>query len=116
MFKLLSCLNFSQIWLNLPVDHHRFGYNTKLQKKKNIDLVMMLVGGFLRKDPINPSLLPKECTHEMHKKKKQQNKDPKQLILVPTSLIQIPYLDCTIVDQCSTFLLFFNQKNLVDNL
>jgi hypothetical protein len=40
----------------------------------------------------------------------QQNKDPKQLILMPTALIQIPYLDCTITDQCSTFLLFFNQK------
>jgi hypothetical protein len=76
----------------------------KIAKKKNTDLVMMSVGVFLRKDPINPSLFPKECTHDM------QKKDPKQLILVPTSLIQIPYLDCTIADQCSTFLLFFNQK------
>jgi hypothetical protein len=42
--------------------------------------------------------------------KKQQKKDPKQLTLVPTPLIQIPYLDCIIVDQCSTFLLFFNQE------
>jgi hypothetical protein len=39
----------------------------------------------------------------------QQKKDPKQLILVPTALIQIPYLDCTIADQCSAFLLFFNK-------
>ncbi len=72
----------------------------------------MSVGGFLRKDSINPSLLPKQCTHEMQKKKKkqQQKKEPKQLILVPTPLIQIPYLDCTIADQCSTFLLLFNQK------
>jgi hypothetical protein len=80
------------------------------KKKKNTDWVMMSVGGFLRKDPINPSLLPKEFTHEMQKKKKQQKKDPKQLILVPTPLIQIPCLDCTIAHQCSTFLLFFNQK------
>jgi hypothetical protein len=70
----------------------------------------MSVGGFLWKDPINPSLLPEECTHEMQKKK-QQKKHPKQLILVPSSLIQIPYLDCTIADQCPTFLLFFNQKS-----
>jgi hypothetical protein len=42
--------------------------------------------------------------------KKQQKKDPKQLILMPTPLIQIPYLDCTIADQCSSFLLVFNQK------
>ncbi len=55
--KLLPCLNFSQIWLNLPVDHHHFGYNTKLQKRKNTNWVIMSVGGFLRKDTINPSLL-----------------------------------------------------------
>jgi hypothetical protein len=72
----------------------------------------MSVGGFLSKDPINPSLLPKEYTHEMQTKKKQQKKDPKPPILVPTPFIQIPYLDCTIADQCSTFVLFFNQKNL----
>jgi hypothetical protein len=79
----------------------------------------MSVGGFLRKDPINPSLLPKEYTHEMQKKKKKkkhQRKDPKQLILMPTSLIQIPYLDCIIVDQCSTFFVVLQSKNLVDNL
>ncbi len=79
---------------------------------------MMSVGGFLRKDPINPCLLPKEYKPEMQKKKKKkhQRKDPKQLILVPTPLIQIPYLDCTIVDQCSTFFVVLQSKNLVDNL
>ncbi len=70
---------------------------------------MMSVGGFHRKDPINPNLLPKEYRHEMQMKK-QHKKDPIELIVVPTSLIQIPYLDCTIADQCSTFLLVFNQK------
>jgi hypothetical protein len=89
-----------------------FWLQEKIAKKKNTDWVIMSVGGFLRKDPINPSLLPKEYTHEMQKKKKKkhQRKDTKQLILGPTPLIQIPCLDCTIVDQCSTFLLFFNQK------
>jgi hypothetical protein len=31
--KLLSGLACSQIWLNLPLDHCHFGYNTKLPKK-----------------------------------------------------------------------------------
>jgi len=37
-FKLLFYFSCSQIWLNLLVDHHLFGYNTKLpptQKKKH---------------------------------------------------------------------------------
>jgi hypothetical protein len=28
-------LAFSQIWLNLPVDHPHFGYKTKIAKKKH---------------------------------------------------------------------------------
>jgi hypothetical protein len=32
--NLLSYLACGQNWLNLPVDHHHFGYNTKLGKKK----------------------------------------------------------------------------------
>jgi hypothetical protein len=30
--NLLSYLAFSQIWLNLPVDHSHFGCNTKIAK------------------------------------------------------------------------------------
>jgi hypothetical protein len=32
--KILSYLAFSQIWLNLPLYHRHFGYNTKLPPEK----------------------------------------------------------------------------------
>jgi hypothetical protein len=39
VFKtLLSYSPSSQIWLNLPVDHPHFGYNTKLNPKIKIHL------------------------------------------------------------------------------
>lgn len=34
--ELLSFLGFSQIWLNLRVDHRHFGYNTKLPEKHRL--------------------------------------------------------------------------------
>jgi hypothetical protein len=61
---------------------------------------LVFIVSFLRNPPIDIS-----------RRRSQHKKGPKQLVLVPTSLIQILYLDCTIADQCSTFLLFFNQKN-----
>jgi hypothetical protein len=33
--KIFSDLACSQIWLHLPVNHHHFGYNTNLRKKKD---------------------------------------------------------------------------------
>jgi len=59
------------------VDHHHFGCNTKLQKrKKNTDWVMMSVGGFHRKDPTNPALLPKEFTHNAEEEEAAEERSP----------------------------------------
>jgi len=35
ILKKKSYLTCSQIWLNVPVVHHHFGYNTKLPKKNH---------------------------------------------------------------------------------
>jgi hypothetical protein len=41
--KLVLYLACSQIWLNLPEDHHHFGYNTKFtQKKKKTPITLPL--------------------------------------------------------------------------
>jgi hypothetical protein len=33
MFQNLACY---QIWLNIPVDHHQFGYSTRIGPKKRL--------------------------------------------------------------------------------
>jgi hypothetical protein len=38
----LSHVACSQIWLNLPMDHHHFGYITKLTGKKKTLLAIVL--------------------------------------------------------------------------
>jgi hypothetical protein len=44
-FVLISYLTCSQIWLNLLVNHHHFGYITKLTpKKKNKQKQTLVVG------------------------------------------------------------------------
>jgi hypothetical protein len=35
LFSYLACY---QIWLNLPVDHHQFGYSTIIDPKKRLQL------------------------------------------------------------------------------
>jgi hypothetical protein len=40
----LSHVACSQIWLNLPMDHHHFGYITKFTGQKKTLLAMVLVG------------------------------------------------------------------------
>jgi hypothetical protein len=41
----LSHLAYSQIWLNLPMDHHHFGYITKFTgKKKTLFAIVLRLG------------------------------------------------------------------------